>query len=170
MSSIQIAETMTGQLEITTQRGQFTVEPLPASKGAPIASMVMGVSFGGRNLSVEEQERMYQLATGEENYQWIMDNLRLSEAQDVINAVVFWQVTGLDAAQAFLDGGVEKAMEVHLERMGLSLSKILLHLGVEAETPSPDGTNGTSTQKTSESASNSGKTDSPTANTDGKKS
>lgn len=170
MSSIQVKETMTGQLEVTTLRGKFTVEPLPASKGAPIASMVMGVSFGGRNLDVEEQERMYQLATGDENYQWIMDNLRLSDAQDVINSVLFWQVTGLDAAQAYLDGGVEKAMEVHLERMGLSLSKILLHLGVDDETPSPDATNGTSTQKTSESESSNEKTVSPTANTGGKKS
>lgn len=173
MSSIQIKETVVGQLTVTTPRGEITIEPLPASKGAPLASMTMGVSFAGEGLSADEQENMYRLATGDENYAWVMDNLRLPDAQDTVNLALFWQTSGLEAAQAFLDGGVEKALEVQLARMGLSLSTILRHLAGESATPSPEDSKGTSTRKTSgnkSSGARASSTKTKRPNTTGKKS
>ncbi|WP_181150342.1 MULTISPECIES: hypothetical protein [unclassified Arthrobacter] len=153
MSNLKITETTFGQLTVETPRGDFTIEPLPARAGAPLASMVMGVSFAGDGLTVEEQENMYKTALGLDNWEWIFDSLRLPDAQDACNLALFWQVSGLEAAQAFLDGGVEKALEVHLARMGLSLSTILRHLAAEDEIQSQDDTNDTSTPQTSESKS-----------------
>lgn len=154
MSTIKIKETPLGLLQVVTPRGKFDIEPLSARQGAPLASMVMGVSFAGEGLTAEEQENMYKLALGEKNYEWIMDNLRLPDAQDSCNLSLFWQVSGLEAAEAFIAGGVEKALEVHMARMGLSLSTILRHLAAENETLLPDGTSDTSTPSHSETKSN----------------
>lgn len=118
-------------LEITTPAGVFRVPPLPASKGAALHAWFMNISIKGAaavsNHIEQESIDMFQAAMGDELYERVQNELRLPEVEPIALLALYWQTTGVEAAQAFLDGGPAQALEVILSRMGLS-----------AQTTSPD--------------------------------
>lgn len=111
-------------LEVTTPAGVFLVPPLPASKGAALHAWFMGLSIGGAAAVTNETEQdsidMFSRALGEELYARVQEELRLPEVQPIALVALYWQTTGIEAAQAFLDGGPAAAMELILSQMGLS--------------------------------------------------
>lgn len=141
---IELAE-RGGELIITTPQQTLTIAPVPAKLGASMLAKTMNIALdGGVDLSEAAMGKLYRDAMGEENYTLADATLRLPVFQTVVHVALFWQTSGLDAAQGFIDGGSGKAIEVHLAKMGLSLSQILSLMDVAEKTPSPDDTNATS--------------------------
>ena len=129
-------------LESTTPAGVFLVPPLPASKGAALHAWFMGISLKGAvaiDPATVEQESvdMFTLAMGPELYERTQEELRLPEVQPIALLCLYWQTTGIEAAQAFLDGGPAAALELILSRMGLSQQKTLPASVLENPTPPP---------------------------------
>lgn len=138
-------EERAGNLVITTPKLVLTIEPVNAKLGASMLAQTLNLSLdGGVDMSEEDMESLYEHAMGKENIDTANNTLRLPVFQTVVHCALFWQTTGLDAAEAFIVGGVGKALGVHLDKMGLSLSQILSLMAGEEKTPVPDDTNDTS--------------------------
>lgn len=111
-------------LIITTNAGDFKVPPLPASKGAALHAWFMNISIRGSAAVDENAEEqgmsMFQMAMGEDLYQRTQEELRFPEVQPIALLALYWQTTGIEAAQAFLDGGASAALALIVSQMGLS--------------------------------------------------
>lgn len=133
---------------------RVTVKPINAAQGAALQALHAGITFAQSEDVERDALLMGKLAVGEENWDVIDNDLRWSEAEAVIHAAFFWNVQGggVDLTNMVLNealGGHPKALSTLMERNGLSqafgLLKTLLSGGEVAETPEPDGTNGTTT-------------------------
>lgn len=138
-------EERAGALVIITPQTTLTIPPVPAKLGASMLAKTLNLSLdGGVDMSEASMGQLYVDAMSQEQYDAAENTLRLPVFQKVVHAALFWQTSGMEAAQGFIDGGVGKALEVHLSKMGLSLSQVLSLMGADEKTPSPDDTNATS--------------------------
>lgn len=145
-----------GRLHVKSDFAEFFIDPIPARVGAPMLAQVLNLAFdGGVELAADDTESMYMTALGEKSYEEVRDTVRLPDWGKICNAILFWQTSGLEACVAMCEGGVGKALEVHLSTMGLSLQQILPLLEEADSTPEPDATKDTTTPPASESKSKS---------------
>lgn len=147
MTYCELTATETGRnLVISTPHGDYVIEPLSARHGASLMSKFTGISFGTLTLSVPEQDEMFAAALGEEMMERLQDELRLPEVTPIALIALYWQTVGIEAVNAYLDGGPGKAMEVLLSQMGLSPQKTSSSLAAAVTTPKRGATNATFTR------------------------
>lgn len=130
-------------LEITAWGETFIVPPLPASKGAAMHGHLMGITFGTFELTPDEQIDLFKTCMGEELFDRTQEELRLPQVQPIALCAVYWNTVGMEAVEAYLAGGVKKALEYILSLNGLQLPTSQ-SLAPAVTTPSPESTSGTS--------------------------
>lgn len=142
-----------GRTLVVTQHGEeYVIEPVPARLGAGLHAKLMGITFGTFTLSEEEQESLFITAMGGDLFERCQDTLRLDEMTPISTIALYWNTVGLEAVEAYLAGGVKKALEVILSRNGLQLPTSP-SLAAAVTTPIPGSTSVTSTRNGGETKS-----------------
>jgi hypothetical protein len=114
-SAVEVGRT----LEITQDGQKYVIPPVPARIGAGLHASLMGITFGTFTLTEDEQINMFQTAMGEELFEMCQNTLRLDEMTPISTIALYWNTVGIEAVEAYLAGGVKKALEVILSRNGL---------------------------------------------------
>lgn len=139
-------------LVITMNGEEYIVPPVPARVGASLHGNLMGITFGTFTLDEEEQLNLFRTAMGEELFDYAQENLRLPEVTPLSTMALYWQTIGFEAVEAFIAGGVKKALNVILSLNGLDLPTSS-SLAAAVVTPSPGNTNVTFTRSGGETKS-----------------
>lgn len=129
-------------LEITMNGEKYIVPPVPARVGASLHGSLMGITFGTFELNEDEQLNMFRTAMGPELFEYAQENLRLPEVTPLSTMALYWQTVGFEAVEAYIAGGVKKALELILSLNGLDLPTSS-SLAAAVKTPSPGNTNAT---------------------------
>lgn len=126
-------------LEIEAFGETFVIPPVPARVGAPMHAQLLGMSFGTMELTGEEQENMFRTAMSSEVFDHCYDTLRLDQMTPLSTIALYWNTVGMEAVEAFIAGGVKKALEVIMSRLGLDLPTSR-SLAAAVTTPVPGST------------------------------
>jgi hypothetical protein len=129
-------------LVITMNGEDYTVPPVSARIGAGLHAKLMGITFGQFELNEEEQLNLFKTAMGEELFEYAQENLRLPEVTPLSTMAIYWQTVGMEAVEAYIAGGVKKALAVILSQNGLDLPTSP-SLAAAVVTPSPGNTSAT---------------------------
>lgn len=134
---------------------EVVVRPVPGKIGSAMLAQWCGVLFGQSSQPEEDATDFSMAAIGEENWALVTDELRFAEAEQVINAALFWQMQGGSIAlvNEYLAEGLPKARLSLLQAVGLgdafSQLQTLLNTASASPTPSPAATPDTSTRPSS---------------------